>query len=107
MEDATVTEPPSSDGSSSTSSAFIDRMNHRMNMIPNILQPLGAVVVEQQEVAIQSDLSVQAAEDDPEDDASVLAAVAAIIDDGAAGVVDKVLGQETEELQLQLVQQHP
>ncbi len=97
MEDATVTEPPSSDGSSSTSSAFIDRMNHRMNMIPSILQPLGAVVVEQQEVAIQSDLSVQAAEDDPEDDASVVAAVAAIIDDGAAGVVDGVLGQETED----------
>ena len=55
-----------------------------MNMIPSILQPLGAVVVEQQEVAMQSDLSVQAAEDDPEDDASVVAAVAAIIDDGAA-----------------------
>jgi hypothetical protein len=100
-----------------------------MNMIPSILQPVGAVEVEQQEVAIQSDLSVQAAEDNPEDDASVVAAVAAIIDDGAAGVVDGVLGQETEdtapphqssphhlptlvapeseELELQLVQQHP
>jgi hypothetical protein len=96
MEDATVTEPPSYDGSSSTSSAFIDRMHHRMNMIPSILQPLGAVV-EQQEVAIQSDLSVQAAEDDPDSDASVVAAVAAIIDDGTAGVVDGVLGQETED----------
>jgi hypothetical protein len=94
MEDATVTEPPSSDGSSSTSSAFCNRMHHHMNMIPSILQPLGAVVVEQQEVAIQSDLSVQAAEDDPEDNAS---AVAAIIDDGAAGVVDGVLGQETDD----------
>jgi hypothetical protein len=94
MEDATVTE--SSDGSSSTSSTFIeDRMHHRMNMIPSILQPSGAVVVEQQDVAIQSDLSIQAAEDDPEDDASVVAAVAAIIDDGAAGVLDSVLGQET------------
>jgi hypothetical protein len=59
-------------------------MNHRMNMILSILQPLGAVVVEQQEVAMQSDLSFQAAEDDPKDDASVVAAVAAIIDDGAA-----------------------
>jgi hypothetical protein len=97
MEDATVTEPPSSDGSSSTSSAFVGRMHHRMNMIPSILQPLGAVVVEQQEVVIQSDLSVQAAKDDPGDDASVVAAVAAIIDDGAAGVVDGVLGQETED----------
>jgi hypothetical protein len=97
MEDATVTEPPSSDGSSSTSSAFIDRMSHRMSMIPSILQPLGAVEVEQQEVAMQSDLSIQAAEDDPEDDASVVAAAAAIIDDGAAGVVDGVLGQETED----------
>ena len=84
MEDATVTEPPSSDGSSSTSSAFIDRMHHRMNMIPSILQPLGAIVVEQEEVAMQPELSVQAAEDDPEDDASVVAAVAAIIDEGAA-----------------------
>jgi hypothetical protein len=100
MEDATVTDPPSSDGSSSTSSTFIDHMHHPMNMIPSILQPLGAVG-EQQEVAIQSDLSVQAAaEDDPDGDASVVAAVAAaaaIIDDGVAGVVDDVLGQETED----------
>jgi hypothetical protein len=97
-----------------------------MNMIPSILQPLGAVV-EQQEVAIQPDLSVQVAEDDPDDDASVVAAVAAITDDGAAGVVDNFLDKkqktqhhqssphhlptlvapESEELQLQLMQQHP
>jgi hypothetical protein len=29
-----------------------------MNMIPSILQPLGAVVVEQQEVAMQEDATV-------------------------------------------------
>jgi hypothetical protein len=68
-----------------------------MNMIPSILQPLGAIVLEQQEVTIQSDLSIQGAEDDPDDNAFVVAAVAAIIDDGAAGVVDDVLGQETED----------
>jgi hypothetical protein len=62
-----------------------------MNMIPSFLQPLGAV--EQQEVTIHSDLSVQA-EDDPDNDAS---AVAAITNDGSAGVVDDVLGQETED----------
>jgi hypothetical protein len=65
-----------------------------MNMIPSILEPLGAIPDirgEQQEVEIHSDLSVQA-EDDPDGDAS---AVAAIIDDGAPGVVEDVLRQET------------
>jgi hypothetical protein len=48
-------------------------MRHHMNMIPSILQPLGDIVLEKQEVAIQSDLSVQAAEDDPDNYASVVA----------------------------------
>jgi hypothetical protein len=126
MEDATVTEPPSSDGSSSISTAFIDRMHHRMNMIHSILQPLGALV-EQQEVAIQSDLSVQAAEDDltttlllslPSLPQSMM-----VQQEWLTTCLDKkqktqhhqssphhlptLVAPESEELRLQLVQQHP
>jgi hypothetical protein len=69
-------------------------MNHHMNMIPSIIEPLSAIPGvrgEQQEEGKNSDLSVQA-EDDPDDDTS---AVAAIIDNGAAGAVEDVA--ETED----------
>jgi hypothetical protein len=62
----------------------MDRMHHRMNMIP-ILETLGAIPDiqgEQQEVEVNLDLSVHA-ENDPDDD--------------AAGVVEDVLGQEIED----------
>ena len=94
-----------SSGASSTSTAFLDRMSNRMNRIPSLLEPLGAIPDlrggEQQEVDINPDLSVHA-EDDADNDASVVAAIigdgaAGVVEDGAAGVVEDVLGQATED----------
>jgi hypothetical protein len=61
-------------------------MSHRVNMVPSIIEPLGAIPDvrgEQQEEEINLDLSVHA-EDDPDNKAST------IIGDGAAGLVEDV-----------------
>jgi hypothetical protein len=86
-----------SSDTSSTSSTLVNRIRDRMNMVPSLLQPLGAipkVIGEQQEEEKKLELSSVRADNDPDDDTSAVA-VPAIIADGTAGVV-KDLG-ETED----------